>query len=181
MSNAISGATAIQVAPAGSLEYIELQKHRCLDGIDLEQRRKVFSYALAVVLARHLPIPTAPVESVASYFISNVEQQVREIASSFNEKIVIDYEIVRDFTQKLWAIRYFSVHNTSEIGSFYPYNFFEIVAGIGNNVDEKTYQYVNEFKVAIIDLSNAIARIISKVEKEAESGIVESIEPVAAV
>lgn len=145
----------------GDVDYLELKKHRSLDGVNLEDRRKVFSYALSVVLARTLPLPSLPVESPANYFIGNVEQPVREAANAFNEKIVIDYEIVRDFTQKLWAIRYFSVHNTHEIGSFYPFNFFEIVSGIGNNVDEKTYQYVNEHKVAIIDLSNAISRVLN--------------------
>lgn len=161
MNNSINGATAIQVAPAGSLEYMELQKHRALEGVNIEQRRNVFSYALSVVLSRYLPIPTAPVESPSAYFVSNIENQVREAAGAFNERIPVDYEIVRDFTQKLWAIRYFSVHNTANIGSFYPFNFFEIIAGIGNNIDEKTYAYVNEYKVAIIDLSNAISRILS--------------------
>ncbi len=166
MNNPIAGATAIQVAPAGNLAYMELQKHRSLDGVDLEQRRKIFSYALAVVLSRMFPIPTAPVESPAAYYMSNVETQVKDVASFFNERIVIDYEIVRDFCQKLWAIRYFSVHNTANVASFYPYNFFEIVAGIGNNIDEKTYAYVNEYKVAIIDLSNAISRVVVAEQKD---------------
>lgn len=182
MSNVTTGATAIQIAPVSGLEYVELQKHRALDGVDLEKRRQVFSYALAVVLARVLPLPTAPVESPAAYYISNIEQQVREIASAFNEKVIVDYEIVRDFTQKLWSIRYFSVHNTANIASFYPYNFFEIIAGIGNHIDEKTYAFVNEQKVAIIDLSNAISRIISKVEEATEEVVSESAvnsEPVA--
>ena len=168
MHNVITSATAIQVAPAGSLEYIELQKHRTLNGINLDQHRVLFSYALSVVLSRYLPIPTAPVESPSSYFISNIENQVREAAGAFNERIPVDYEIVRDFTQKLWAIRYFSVHNNANIGSFYPFNFFEIISGIGNNIDEKTYAYVNEYKVAIIDLSNTISRILSA-KKESDT------------
>lgn len=182
MSTLFKGATAIQIAPVSGLEYVELQKHRALDGVDLEKRRQVFSYALAVILSRVLPLPTAPVESPSAYYISNIEQQVREIASAFNEKVVIDYEIVRDFTQKLWSTRYFSVHNTANIASFYPYNFFEIVSGIGNYIDEKTYAFVNEQKVAIIDLSNAIARIITKVEEATEEVPQESagrIEPIA--
>lgn len=174
MSNILKTTTAIQIAPVGGLEYVELQKHRALDGVDLEKRRQVFSYALAVVLSRALPLPTAPVESHVAYYISNIEQQVREIASAFNEKIVVDYEIVRDFTQKLWSTRYFSVHNTANIASFYPYNFFEIIAGVGNYIDEKTYAFVNEQKVAIIDLSNAIAHIITKVEEATEEVVAES-------
>lgn len=170
MNNPVGFAvTPIVVNSVGSIEFIELMKHRSLDGVDMEQRRKIFSYALATVLARKLPIPTAPVESPAAYFISNVEQQVSDIASSFNERVSIDYELVRDFTQKLWAIRYFSVHNDTTVGSFYPFNFFEILAGIGNNVDEKTYQYVNEYKVAIIDLSNAIGRMLNA--KQDEKGL----------
>ena len=170
MNNPINGATAIQVAPAGSLEYMELQKHRALEGVNIEQRRNVFSYALFVVLSRYLPIPTAPVESPSAYFISNIENQVREAAGAFNERIPVDYEIVRDFTQKLWGIRYFTLHNVRNIGSFYPFNFFEIISGIGASVDEKTYTYVNEHKVAIIDISNAISNVlIAKQESEINS------------
>ena len=170
MDNNINGATMVQIAPAGKLDFIEIQNHRSLEGIDSEQKRKIFSFALAVILSRHLPVPTAPVESPSSYFISNIESQVRDLSNAFNERISIDYEIVRDFTQKLWGIRYFTLHNVRNIGSFYPFNFFEIISGIGVSVDEKTYAYVNEHKVAIIDISNAISNVlIAKQESEINS------------
>lgn len=147
---------ATKIKTVSNLAYIELQKHRSLNNVNTFEHRKIFSYALALVISRHLPLPSAPVESVSAYFIANCEEMAREISGYFNENIVIDYDVVRDFAQKLWNIRYFAVHAQHKVPSFYPFDFFATITGVGNYIDEKTYAYVNEYKVQIIDLSNAI-------------------------
>ena len=142
------------------IDVNEFMQHPALKDVALDNRRVIFSYALALHISRQLEVPTQPVESASAYYMSNLEDYVARYSSKFNEKISIDFDLVRDFTCKLWNIRYTALHMTNQLGSYYPNTFFEIYTGVCNVVDEQTNSIVNENKVAIIDLSRALCEVL---------------------
>lgn len=134
-----------------------------LNNIEITDRKKIFSYALALSVAKKLPMPSSAVENPSGYFITNLESSSNAAVSEFNEKVIINVEETKEFIRKYWNIRYYALHNAENYISIYPYGFFDSILGVGNYISEDMHLFLNKYKANIIELSNKISALINTI------------------
>lgn len=147
--------------------FTDLQKESVFEGLQTDQRRNVNAYALAVVVARQLSIPTAPVDSSFAYFNNNHAEAVRQQIGMVNERLVLDTEVAKNFAYVLWAQRYQAMHPPMVFQTISPYGFFDTLFGIGIVVDEKTNTFLNENKTTILTIAQRLTDILAQINSPA--------------
>lgn len=68
------------------------------------------SLALAVALGYSLPVPAASIEHPAEWFNDQYRWKLSQFVSEFNERFLIDVQLVIAGTQEVWLGRYRSFH-----------------------------------------------------------------------
>lgn len=141
-------------------DLLSLQSHPAFKEINGLDRKKVMSFALATALITKLPLPTVAVDNKNNYYQGNCFTIVSAIANQFNEKIVVDYDTVVNFTKNVWSARYFTLHNDLDFINYGNHSFFDSLFGVNNFISDEDYQFVNQFKESILTISNVIKKLI---------------------
>lgn len=88
-----------------------LQKLETL-GVESYQQPRYLSLALATKIAAKLPLPSSPVTSVESYFLSTYASVIRTVLDRFNEELIFPIEDTFRLIKDLFTLRYQFVFQT---------------------------------------------------------------------
>jgi hypothetical protein len=75
-----------------------------------EERSALVELTLARKIAFMLPLPSAPVDGMATYYADQCGSLIRNKVSEFNEEFPLNTVAVLDMVFTFWTFRYYMVH-----------------------------------------------------------------------
>lgn len=73
-------------------------------------RAAVLAAAVALAVASSAAIPSSPVDSAGSHYVTVVAPATRSAISKLNEALVFDVRLCVEMTRAFWSVRYNSAH-----------------------------------------------------------------------
>lgn len=75
-----------------------------------EQHKRLTSLAVGVSIAKILSLPSAGLEDAGYQYDTVVRHSALQLATTFNEQIVIDLELTIEVARAFWLMRYHTAH-----------------------------------------------------------------------
>lgn len=88
------------------LDYLELQNYLRAKVTDPSLIKKTASIALGFALGRSVHLPSSAVDFSPNYYLQSVRPALALVATSFNEQILVDIDLVEQVTRTYWLKRY---------------------------------------------------------------------------
>lgn len=89
-----------------NLEFVTLQSFLTEKIKDQSLVKRTVSIALGLAAARLTPLPTSEVVNSVAHYATIAKPLVNQMASSFNEQMVVDMNLVEEVARAQWLIRY---------------------------------------------------------------------------
>lgn len=139
-----------------NLQYSQL--NTLANTLNMQSRNKVLAAGVALAVASRLPVPSAPVEDVGSYFNLQIGTLFQDPISDFNEACVFDMKAAAEFVRMFWMLRYSACHPQSALifAEQSCYGFFDTIAGCALHVGEAVHTFVNEEKIGIYQVCRQV-------------------------
>jgi hypothetical protein len=112
------------------------------------------SLALARVIAFDLTLPTAPVDSINSFYISQHKLEVENIISTINEIILVDIKTVLDYVSKFYSLRYNICNGSKTVLAFNKETAIVDFFNISSSIDLVAINTISDNPVKMTELVN---------------------------
>lgn len=124
--------------------------------LSLSGRSKELQTSLAVarVLANDIPLPSAPVESITSFYSFQCRINVEDILNTINEICLLDVSTVLDYTIKFYKLRYDTCNPNKTIVALNKETAIVDFFGISSVIDDVAIKAISEDPIKITDLVN---------------------------
>jgi hypothetical protein len=136
---------------------------------DATVRARVVSAALAKAMSDLAQLPSAAVDNPANFFNMNVQAQMRNELSQWNENLVFDVRQCMDYIRMFWMLRYSAAHPASRPVYSLDCGFFDCAFGVPTFVSDDACKFLNENKQAVLFLATSAAIIVHE-QREAQNG-----------
>jgi hypothetical protein len=125
-------------------------------------RSCVIAAGVALAIARHLPLPSAPVDAPSNFYNFTNLQAAKDLVAQFNEQIVFNVKEALEETRNNWMLRYNAAHPprfpviNPEIG------YYDNLLGVAKYVDKETHCFNNQYKLPIFLLAQIATQVINE-------------------
>lgn len=145
-----------------NLKYLDLQTFIRTKIPDAVVAKKAASIALGIVISRQLPLPTTEAESAESHYSFSVSASAAEMASVFNENILIDINLALETARSHWLIRYANTYPNLDtpLISIGQHDFLVKLTGACRYINDDTHCFCEKYSELMIVLVNRINRAI---------------------
>jgi hypothetical protein len=136
--------------------------NKCVD--DASCRASVLSVAVGLAFSRYVPVPSAPVNSPAGYYNTQVLETVTHGVGEINEHLVFDLREALNRARQFWMLRYGAAH-TAPLPIISTIGFVDTIVNRGIYLDDDLVCFANDHKEAILRLTNEIECLIQNDKK----------------
>lgn len=133
---------------------------------DPMERPAALAAAVALTVARRIPVPSSEVEDPEQYYILTVLPQVRSYLSDANEAMLLDLNKALDVAKMIWMVRVTAAFPQTKRSLNPIYGFFDTIVGTGNFVDNETHEMVNKYKTQILMLADEIEKVFKACDEK---------------
>lgn len=145
-----------------NLEFTTLQSFLTDKVKDQSLIKRTVSIALGLAVARLVPLPSsASINPVAEYD-SVARPLVSQMASSFNEQMVVDMNLVEEVARAQWLIRYAHAYPTEFIAlsPCSDAHFATKLAGVSHLVNAEIHAFCDSSPELMIVVVNRITAVL---------------------
>lgn len=124
-------------------------------------RSCVISAGVALAIARHLPLPSAPVDAPGNFYNFTNLQAAKDMVAAFNEQVVFNVKEALDETRNQWMLRYNAAHPPRFPVLNPQVGFYDNVLGVAKYVDKETHCFNNQYMIPIFMVAQICASILA--------------------
>lgn len=117
------------------------------------------SLAVARVLANDLPLPSTPVESIASFYSFQCRIEVEGILNTINEICLVDVATILDYTSKFYSLRYNACNPSKTIMAFNKETALVDFFGISSTLDANAIKAITDEPNKMTELVNRFVTV----------------------
>lgn len=143
-----------------NVRYLEFI--RCINEFEAApgDRSCVIAQGVAMAIARHIPLPSAPVEAPTSYYTFTNLQSAKDLIAQFNEQVVFNVQEAVEAVRQFWMLRYNAAHPPVFPVINPGMGFYDNVLGCAKWVDKETHCFNNQYKLPIFMVAQCAGQIL---------------------
>lgn len=145
-----------------NLNYLDLQNFIRSKIPDAVVAKKATSIALGIVISRMLPLPSTESDSGESHYSFSVAASAAEMASAFNENILVDINLALETARSHWMIRYANTYPNLNVplSSIGEHDFLIKLTGACRYINEDTHCFCDKYSELMIVMVNRVNRVM---------------------